>query len=129
MPDDKRKGFRDGAPHQAQKVEEEVGVLANEVVGLAAKVNKIMEAAGRLVAPVDDIRHIRGEDKGSTVPGQGEHTGRRSTWRRKPTLGLCWGWFPSPLITYATLDRWGFLFSFCLNPKTSQRHPSLLSVS
>lgn len=45
-----------------------MGVLANEVVGLAAKVNKIMEAAGRLVTPVDDIRHVRGEDKGGTVP-------------------------------------------------------------
>lgn len=68
-------GFRrDGAPHQAQEVEEEVGVLANEVVGLAAKVNKIMEAAGRLVTPIDDIRHVRGEDKGGTVPGpRGAH--------------------------------------------------------
>lgn len=71
----RRKGSEgDGAPHQAQKVEEEVGVLANEVVGLAAKVNKIMEAAGRLVTPVDDIRHVRGEDKGGTVPGpRGTH--------------------------------------------------------
>lgn len=51
-----------------------MGVLANEVVGLAAKVNKIMEAAGRLVTPVDDIRHVRGEDKGGTVPGpRGTH--------------------------------------------------------
>lgn len=49
---------RDEASHQAQKVEEEVGVLANEVVGLAAKVNKIMEAAGRLVTPIDDIGHV-----------------------------------------------------------------------
>lgn len=49
---------RGGASHQAQEVEEEMGVLANEVVGLAAKVNKIMEAAGRLVTPVDDIRHV-----------------------------------------------------------------------
>jgi hypothetical protein len=65
----RRNSERDEAPHQAQKVEEEVGMLANEVVGLAAKVNKIMEAAGRLVTPVDDIRHVRGEDKGGTVPG------------------------------------------------------------
>lgn len=71
---------RHGAPHQAQKVEEEVGVLANEVVGLAAKVNKIMEAAGRLVAPVDDIRHVRGEDKGGTVPGP------RGTYRQKVSM-------------------------------------------
>ena len=70
VPEAKKEGFRkDGAPHQAQQVEEEVGVLANEVVGLAAKVNKIMEAAGRLVTPIDDIRHVRGEDKGGTVPG------------------------------------------------------------
>lgn len=70
-----RKGW--GAPHQAQEVEEEVGMLANEVVGLAAKVNKIMEAAGRLVTPVDDIRHVRGEDKRGTVPGP------RGTYRQK----------------------------------------------
>lgn len=55
-----------------------MGVLANEVIGLAAKVNKIMEAAGRLVTPVDDIRHVRGEDKGGTVPGPREHRGRDS---------------------------------------------------
>lgn len=73
----RRGSERDGAPHQAQKVEEEVGVLANEVVGLAAKVNKIMEAAGRLVTPVDDIRHVRGEDKGGAVPEP------RGTHRRK----------------------------------------------
>lgn len=75
VPDAQRRGSgRDGAPHQAQEVEEEVGVLANEVVGLAAKVNKIMEAAGGLVTPVDDIRHVRGEDKGGTVPGpRGAH--------------------------------------------------------
>lgn len=58
-PGNKEKGSqRGGASHQAQEVEEEMGVLANEVVGLAAKVNKIMEAAGRLVTPVDDIRHV-----------------------------------------------------------------------
>lgn len=74
------------APHQAQEVEEEVGVLANEVVGLAAKVNKIMEAAGRLVTPINDIRHVRGEDKGGTVPGPREQTGRRSIRRRKIAL-------------------------------------------
>lgn len=77
---------RDEASHQAQKVEEKVGVLANEVVGLAAKVNKIMEAAGRLVTPVDDISHVRGEDKWGTVPGPREHTGRRSIWRREVIL-------------------------------------------
>lgn len=57
-----------------------MGVLSNEVVGLAAKVNKVMEAAGRLVAPVDDIRHIRGEDKGGTVPGP------RGTYREKVNM-------------------------------------------
>lgn len=88
----RRKGSeRDGAPHQAQKVEEEVGVLANEVVGLAAKVNKIMEAAGRLVTPVDDIRHVRGEDKGGTVPEP------RGTYRQKVnTLGAISGDGNSP---------------------------------
>lgn len=57
-----------------------MGVLANEVVGLAAEVNKIMEAAGRLVTPVDDIRHVRGEDKGGTVPGP------RGTYRKKVNM-------------------------------------------
>lgn len=45
-----------------------MSVLPNEVVGLAAKVNKVMEAAGRLITPIDDVCHVRGEDKGGTVP-------------------------------------------------------------
>lgn len=46
-----------------------MGVFANEVVGLVVKVNKIMEAVGRFVIFVDDIRYVRGEDKGGTVFG------------------------------------------------------------
>lgn len=107
----------DGAPHQAQEVEEEVGVLANEVVGLAAKVNKIMEAAGRLVTPVDDIRHVRGEDKGGTVPGP------RGTYRYKVNMkeeahlgGCIRGWVPSSLDTCMNRDTWSFsnIFLFLL---------------
>lgn len=58
--DDKKEGFEkvEGAS-PGPKVEEEVGVLANEVVGLAAKVNKIMEALEGLSPSADDIRHVR----------------------------------------------------------------------
>jgi len=44
--------------HQPQQVEEEVGVLADQVVGLAAQVDEVVEAAGGLVPPVDDVRHV-----------------------------------------------------------------------
>lgn len=54
--------------HQPQEVEEEVCVLADQVVGLAAQVDKVMEAAGGLVPPVDDIRHVRSEDERRPVP-------------------------------------------------------------
>lgn len=47
-----------GMSHQAQKIEEEVGVLADQVVGLAAEINKVMETAGRLVPTIDDVCHI-----------------------------------------------------------------------
>ena len=100
----RRGSERDGAPHQAQKVEEEVGVLANEVVGLATKVNKVMEAAGRLVAPVDDIRHVRGEDKGGAVPEpRGTHRQKVSMKEGAHRVG-CQGSFPSSLKTCVTLD-------------------------
>ena len=81
-----------------------MGVLANEVVGLAAKVNKIMEAAGRLVTPVDDIRHVRGEDKGGTVPEpRGPHRQKVSTKEGAHRVG-CRGSVPSSLKTRVTLD-------------------------
>lgn len=81
-----------------------MGVLANEVVGLAAKVNKIMEAAGRLVTPVDDIRHVRGEDKGGTVPEpRGTHRQKVSTKEGAHRVG-CRGSVPSSLKTRVTLD-------------------------
>lgn len=101
-------------------------MLANEVVGLAAKVNKIMEAAGRLVAPVDDIRHIRGEDKGGTVPGprgtniqvEGQHGGGSPL-----PCGVRQG--TVPLVTCGNLDRWGspYLLPLCFSYLNLKRPP------
>lgn len=55
-----------------------MGVLADQVVGLAAQVHKVVEAAGGFVPTVDDIRHVRGEDKGRPVPVPGDRRDRVS---------------------------------------------------
>lgn len=60
--------------HQAQQVEEQVCVFADQVVRLAAQVNKLVEAAGRFVSPVDDVRHVGGEDEGGAVPAEAAMT-------------------------------------------------------
>lgn len=60
-----------------------MGVLADQVVSLAAQVDEVVEAAGGLVPAVDDIRHVRGEDERGPVPAPGqkgaesEHRGAR----------------------------------------------------
>ena len=54
--------------HQAQQVEEQVCVFADQVVRLAAQVHEVVEAARRFVSSVYDICHVRGEDEGGTVP-------------------------------------------------------------
>lgn len=74
-------------PHQPQQVEEEVGVLADQVVGLAAQVDEVMEAAGGLVPPVDDIRHVRSEDERCPVPAPGREGQKMSTARGHPPPG------------------------------------------
>lgn len=56
--------------HQAQQVEEQVCVFADQVVRLAAKIHKVVEAAGRFVSSVDDERHVRGENKRSAVSAE-----------------------------------------------------------
>lgn len=43
-------------------------MLSNEVVGLATQVYKQLEATGRALASVDNVRHVRSENKGSPVP-------------------------------------------------------------
>lgn len=49
-----------------------MGVLADQVVSLAAQVDEVVEAAGGLVPAVDDVRHVRGEDKRGPVPAPGQ---------------------------------------------------------
>lgn len=67
------------ASHQRQQVEEQPGVLADEVVGLTTQVHKQLEATGGPLTSVDDVRHVRGQDEWSAVPGgrrgrgQGSH--------------------------------------------------------
>lgn len=38
-------------------------MLANEVVGLTAEVHEQLEAAGGALASVDDVRHVRRQNK------------------------------------------------------------------
>jgi len=66
--------------HQGQQVEEEPGVLADEVVGLAAQVDEQLEAAGGTLAAVDDVRHVGGQDERGAVP-DGEEGVKRVTQR------------------------------------------------
>lgn len=54
--------------YQGEQVEEEAGVFADQVVGLAAQVHKQLEAAGGPLSAVDHIRHVRGQHERSTVP-------------------------------------------------------------
>lgn len=70
-------------------------MLANEVVGLATQVYKQLEATGRTLASVDDVRHVRGQNEGSTVPGGKEGKDKRrfkfsyeEGWSRKWRKGF-----------------------------------------
>lgn len=71
--------------HQPQQVEEEVGVFADQVVGLAAQVDEVVEAAGGLVPTVDDVRHVRSEDERCPVPAPGREGQKVSTAGGSPT--------------------------------------------
>lgn len=73
--------------HQPQQVEEEVGVLADQVVGLAAQVDKVVEAAGGLVPPIDDVRHVRSENERCPVPAPGKQGQKVSRAGGSPTTG------------------------------------------
>lgn len=54
--------------HQWQKVEEQPRVLADEVVGLTAQVNKQLETTGGSLSSVDDVGHVWGQDERRSVP-------------------------------------------------------------
>lgn len=75
------------SPHQPQQVEEEVGVLADQVVGLAAQVDEVVEAAGGLVPPIDDVRHVRSEDERCPVPAPGREGQKMSMAGGHPPPG------------------------------------------
>lgn len=72
-------------------------MLPDQVVCLAAQVHKLMEATGRFVSPVDDVRHVRGENKGGAVSAQVTHHGHRQmlapTWKHSCGAGV---WLLSP---------------------------------
>jgi hypothetical protein len=66
------KGIVNGSGHsfddyQSEEVEEKVGVVADDVEGLAAEVDEFVELLGGAVAPVDHVRHVRGEDERGSV--------------------------------------------------------------
>lgn len=42
-------------------------MLADEVVGLATQVYEQLETAGWALASVDDVRHVRGQDKRRSI--------------------------------------------------------------
>lgn len=74
--------------HQAQQVEEQVCVFADQVVRLAAKIHKVVEAAGRFVSSVDDERHVRGENKGGAVSAEQTREGGGVIIRTRLLSGL-----------------------------------------
>lgn len=51
-------------------MEEKSGVLADEVVGLAAQVYEQLEATGGTLPSVDDVRHVGGQNKWGSVPDE-----------------------------------------------------------
>lgn len=44
--------------YQSQKVDEQMGMLSDQVVSLATEINKVVEATGRLITTIDDISHV-----------------------------------------------------------------------
>ena len=42
-------------------------VFPDHVVRLTAQIHKVVEATGRFVSSIDDVRHVRGEDEGGAV--------------------------------------------------------------
>lgn len=45
-------------------------MFSDQVVGFTAQIHKVMEATGRFVSSVDDVRHVRGEDKRDSVTAE-----------------------------------------------------------
>lgn len=70
-----------------------MGVLADQVVGLAAQVDEVVEAAGGLVPTVDDVRHVRSEDERCPVPAPGREGQKVSTAGGSPPTGTRRGGF------------------------------------
>lgn len=43
-------------------------VFPDQVVRLTTQIHKVVEATGRFVSSVDDVRHVGGEDERGAVP-------------------------------------------------------------
>jgi hypothetical protein len=54
--------------YQPEHVQQEVSVLPDNVEGLAAQVNKVVEFCSRFVTSVYYKRHVRGKHERSAVP-------------------------------------------------------------
>jgi hypothetical protein len=57
--------------HEHHQVDEEGRVVPDDVVSLAAHVHKLLEVAGGLISPINDVSHVRCEDKRNTIPIDG----------------------------------------------------------
>ena len=66
-----------GRTHQCEQVEEDVAVSPEDVEAVAAEVDEQLEARRRLVTPVDDVSHVRGQHEWGPVPVGGGGRGRQ----------------------------------------------------
>lgn len=53
--------------HQRQQVQEQVGMTTYQVESFTTKVDKVLEPTAWLIATVDDVSHVGGQNKGSPV--------------------------------------------------------------
>lgn len=74
--------------HQPQQVEEEVCVFPDQIVRLTAQVHKVMEATGGFVSSINDICHVRGEDKGGAVSAKVSNTVRQGNKNTQVTVAM-----------------------------------------
>ena len=68
--------------HQGEQVEEDVAVSSEDVEAVAAEVDEQLEARRRLVAPVDDVSHVRGQHEWGPVSVGGGGGGAGATGQR-----------------------------------------------
>lgn len=59
--------------YQREKVKKEVCLLSYQVVGLTAEVHKQLETNGGPFTPINDVCHVRGKHKRSSIPVESIH--------------------------------------------------------